>query len=125
MRGAQIIQNLVPGADIGENIQWSAYKVPGREGVEIYPLYNTDDTGSNGPSAALVRYQAGAQVQEHLHPGYELIYVLEGVLENDEGSQYPGTLQVCPPGSTHALGSEQGCTFLVVWEQPVELVTSH
>lgn len=121
MRGAQIIKNLIAGTNVESDIKWSSYKVPGRDGVEIYPLYTTEDTGKKGPAAALVRYQPGAKVNEHLHPGYELIYVLEGVLENDEGAHYPGTLQVCPPGSTHSLSSKDGCVFLVVWEQPVEL----
>jgi len=125
MRGAQIIKGLIPGVKIESNIPWASYKVPGRDGVEIYPLYTTEDTGPTGPSAALVRYQPGAKVNEHLHPGYELIYVLEGILKNDEGIQHPGTLQICPPGSKHALESEEGCVFLVVWEQPVELVKVH
>lgn len=125
MRGAQIIEGLLPGIAIDRNIEWSAYQVPGREGVEIYPLYTTEDTGSDGPAAALVRYRPGAKVSAHRHPGYELIYVLEGTLKNDEGLQQPGTLQVCPPGSTHALESDEGCVFLVVWEKPVELVTKH
>lgn len=73
----------------------------------------------DGPSAALVRYQPGARTQRHLHPGYELIFVLDGVLHNDAGAHPAGTLEVCPPDSEHALWSDEGCTFLVVWEKPV------
>jgi anti-sigma factor ChrR (cupin superfamily) len=122
MRGAQLIEGILAGDGIARNIDWKDYKVPGREGVEIYPFYTTEDTGSDGPAAALVRYQPGAEVKTHRHPGYELIYVLDGVLSNDEGDHSPGTLQICPPGSEHALGSKDGCTFLVVWEKPVELI---
>lgn len=119
MRGPQILTDLLAGGL--DALPFKAYDQPGREGVAIFPLYDTSDTGPTGPAAALVRYGAGAQVKRHIHPGYELILVLEGELINDAGRHGPGTLEVCPPGSSHALGSETGCTFLVVWEQPVRL----
>jgi anti-sigma factor ChrR (cupin superfamily) len=121
MRGAQIISNILSNPDVLKTLPFEGFKQPGREGVEIYRLYDTTDTGADGPSAALVRYQPGAKVQRHIHPGYELIFVLQGELINDAGRHGPGTLEVCPPDSGHALSSETGCTFLVVWEQPVKL----
>lgn len=51
-------------------------------------------------------------MKRHVHPGYELIYVIDGELINDNGHHGPGTLEVCPPNSSHRLGSEKGCTFL-------------
>lgn len=120
MRGPQILRQLNDTAAL-DQLPWDTYQQPGREGVQIHRLYDTTDTGPTGPSAALVRYCPGAKVQRHVHPGYELIYVLEGELENDSGRHGPGTLEVCTPGSSHALTSESGCTFLVIWEQPVRL----
>lgn len=121
MRGAQLIRNILTDPDALKILPFETFNRPGREGVEIHPFYDTSDTGPVGPAAALVRYQPGARVQRHIHPGYELILVLEGELMNDSGRHGPGTLEICPPGSSHALGSETGCTFLVVWEQPVRL----
>ncbi|UWF60386.1 cupin domain-containing protein [Brucella sp. 2716] len=121
MRGAQIISGLMNNASALDTLPWERYKQPGREGVLIHKLYDTGDTGEGGPAAALVRYEPGAKVQKHIHPGYELIFVLEGELINDAGRHPAGTLEICPPGSGHALASEKGCTFLVVWEQPVRL----
>jgi anti-sigma factor ChrR (cupin superfamily) len=124
MRGAQILTGLLSNPAALNGLPWERYNQPGREGVLIHRLYDTSDTGENGPAAALVRYEAGAKVQKHLHPGYELIFVLEGELINDAGRHGPGTLEVCPPQSGHALASEKGCTFLVIWEQPVQLFKS-
>ena len=121
MRGAQILKNIVSDPGSLDGLPWRRYEQPGREGVLIYPLYDTSDTGEGGPAAALVRYEPGARVQKHIHPGYELIFVLDGELINDAGHHAAGTLEVCPPESGHALGSDKGCTFLVVWEQPVRL----
>ncbi|WP_375412835.1 cupin domain-containing protein [uncultured Bradyrhizobium sp.] len=120
MRGAQIIKDIIGNPSTLNDLPWESYKQPGREGVEIHRLYDNSDTGNSGPAAALVRYRPGAVVKKHLHPGYELIFVLDGELINDAGRHGAGTLEICPPGSSHALSSETGCTFIVVWEQPVQ-----
>jgi anti-sigma factor ChrR (cupin superfamily) len=120
MDGYQIISGLLDVASKPLDISFQKMTQPGREGVEYYPLYTPEETGPDGPAAAIVRYQPGATVRRHRHPGWELILVLEGELVNDGGIHGPGTLEVLPPNSTHALNSEKGCTFLVVWEQPVQ-----
>lgn len=122
MRGYKLLQNLFQGS-LEEKLEWVKYQQPGREKVLIHPLYDTTDTGQDGPSAAIVRYLPGARVSRHVHPGYELIFVLEGELINDGGRHTAGTLEVLAPGSSHALQSDTGCIFLVVWEQPVRLAT--
>lgn len=121
MRGHKLLHNLLAASEGLKDIPFEAYKQPGREGIAIHPLYDTSDTGAGGPAAALVRYSPGASAKRHIHDGYELIMVLEGELINDSGRHGVGTLEVCPPGSSHALSSEKGCTMLVVWEQPVRL----
>lgn len=122
MTESRIIKGLLTVAEEALDVEFTAMNVPGREGVEIHSLYSTKETGPDGPAAALVRYLPGAEVKRHVHPGYELILVLEGEMTNDSGTHGPGTLEVLSPNSTHALSSEKGCTFLVVWEQPVRAV---
>lgn len=100
-------------------LPWQPYGSDGRSKVMIHRLYDNRQNG-HGPAAALLRYLPGARVPRHRHPGSELILVLEGELIDDAGRHGAGTLEVCPPGSEHALGSDTGCVFLVVWEQPVE-----
>jgi len=101
-----------------EALNWRPYSSDGRQSVSIVWLYDArmNDTG---PAAALLKYAPGARVPAHLHLGFELIFVLEGELINDAGVHGAGILEICPPGSRHALASETGCIFLVVWEQPV------
>lgn len=106
------------------NLKWEPYSADGRMNVEIFNLYNARDENNKGPAAALLRYKPGAKVTRHVHDGYELIFVLQGELINDMGVHGPGTLEVCPPGSEHALSSDTGCVFLVVWEQPVRKLTT-
>jgi anti-sigma factor ChrR (cupin superfamily) len=100
------------------NLDWQPYAADGRSSVEIVKLYDDRNDGA-GPAAALLRYAPGARAPMHLHPGTELILVLEGELIDDAGVHAAGTLEICPPGSQHALSSEKGCVFLVIWEQPV------
>jgi anti-sigma factor ChrR (cupin superfamily) len=114
-----IFNNLLNMMKEQHNLPWQPYTANQRNGVEIVPLYNARNEKNEGPAAALLRYKAGARVSRHVHLGYELIFVLHGVLQNDMGDHVPGTLEICPPGSTHELWSDGGCVFLVVWEQPV------
>lgn len=93
-----------------------------RVGAEIHRLYTTAETGPKGPAAAVVRYLPGASAAPHRHPGYELIYVLSGQLETDDGVFPANSLLLMQPNSVHAPRSEHGCVALVVWEQPVEPV---
>jgi anti-sigma factor ChrR (cupin superfamily) len=114
-----VLTDLLNQAQRGK-IAWQPYSADGRDGVEIFRLYDAREA-NQGPAAALLRYKAGARVKRHVHAGYELIFVIEGALINDTGVHRAGTLEICPPGSTHALASEEGCVFLVVWEQPVRV----
>lgn len=124
MRGSLLLHNLLGRPAQLERLSWEAFRQPGREGVDVFRLYDTTEIDETGPAAALVRYCPGARVQRHRHPGYELIFVLDGELINDRGRHGPGTLEICPPESTHALSSETGCVFLVVWEKPVQVVAA-
>lgn len=117
-----IFRNLTDPAFDLDTLDWQPYGADQRRGVDIVRLYDTRAEDPNGPAAALLRYHPGAKVACHLHQGYELIFVLRGELINDAGVHPAGTLEICPPGSEHALASEKGCIFLVVWEQPVKVV---
>jgi quercetin dioxygenase-like cupin family protein len=94
----------------------------GRSDAEMHPLYTVAETGENGPAAAIMRYLPGAEAPAHRHPGYEMIYVLSGELETDDGTYPAGSLLVMPPDSVHAPRSPKGCVGLVVWERPVQVV---
>lgn len=94
-----------------ERLPWQ----PFRPGVEIHRLYG----GQQGPAAALLKYAAGASVPDHDHSGYEHILVLSGAQRDQRGSYEAGTFVVNPPGSSHAVESDQGCVVLIIWEKPV------
>jgi hypothetical protein len=113
--------SALPGAPFGEReVRFEPLVTDGRVNAEIHRLYSTAQTGENGPAAAIVRYLPGAQAQPHRHPGYELIYVLSGELETDEGTFPADSLLVMAPDSTHGPRSKNGCIALAVWEQPVQ-----
>ncbi|PZU93034.1 MAG: transcription negative regulator ChrR [Pseudanabaena sp.] len=88
---------------------------PFRQGVEIHRLYKSD----RGASAALLRYQAGAQVPHHSHSGYEHIFVLAGSQSDANGKYGKGTVIINAPDTSHQVSSEDGCVVLIVWEKPV------
>lgn len=96
-----------------------------RDGVELMPLYGfaQDGTALPGtPSAAVLRYAAGASVPAHYHHGYEHILVLQGSQSDANGSYERGTCVINPPGTSHAVTSEDGCLVLAIWNQPIEML---
>jgi anti-sigma factor ChrR (cupin superfamily) len=92
---------------------------PLRPGVDKHLLYELPD---GGPAAALLRYQPGAEVPHHEHPGFEHIVVLAGAQHDERGRHAAGSLVVNPPGSAHRVWSPDGCLVLIVWERPVRFV---
>ena len=114
----------IPGVDFGPmEYKFEQLIRDGRVGVEMHSLYSTDDTGENGPAAAIVRYLPSAEATKpHRHPGFELIWIIEGEIETDDGVYPAGSLLVMPPDSVHRPRSPKGAVGLVVWEQPVRPV---
>jgi anti-sigma factor ChrR (cupin superfamily) len=87
-----------------------------RPGIEIYPLSQNPKTQSQ---VALLRYQPGATVPRHQHPGYEHIVVLSGTQQDERGEYKAGTLVINTPESEHWVVSPEGCIVLIFWEKPV------
>ena len=101
-----------------ETLDWQ----PFRDGIEAAWLYRN---GPDGPASAYLRYQPGAIVPLHAHPGYEHIFVLSGSQTDHNGRHRAGTLVINPPGSSHEVVSEDGCVVLAVWQRPVAFLKPH
>ena len=113
----------IPGVDFGAiDYKFEPLIRDGRVGAEMHSLYSTDETGSNGPAAAIVRYMPSGEAKPHRHPGFEIIWIIEGEIETDDGVYPAGSLLVMPPDSVHRPRSPKGAVGLVVWEQPVRPV---
>jgi anti-sigma factor ChrR (cupin superfamily) len=87
---------------------------PFRAGVEVHWLRESSD----GPSAAVLRYAAGASVPAHRHEGEENVYVISGAQQDQRGVYRAGAHAVNAPGSSHTVTSPEGCVVLVVWSRP-------
>lgn len=113
MERAMAFAELLQRAAQPERLDWR----PLRPGIEFHALYGQP---GQGPAAALLRYAPGARVPSHRHGGFEHILVLQGS-QRDAAGVYPaGTLLVSPPGSRHAVTSDEGCLVLAIWAGPLE-----
>ncbi|MFG2196696.1 cupin domain-containing protein [Streptomyces sp. NPDC048639] len=113
----------LPGANFAQrDLVFQPVNADGRSQAEMVPLYTVKETGEGGPAAAIMRYLPGCVAPAHRHPGYEMIYVLSGELETDDGTYGAGSLLVMPPDSVHAPRSPKGCLGLVIWERPVQVL---
>ena len=84
------------------------WQAGGAEGVEVLPLY-----GEAGfpETVALVRAAPGTVLPPRENPGGAEVFVLDGVLEDEEARYSAGTWLRLPPGAALAPRSAEGCTF--------------
>ncbi|MEW9532604.1 cupin domain-containing protein [Microbispora sp. NPDC049125] len=117
-RDVLVVRDLLSAAG-RDAVDWRRWVQPGREGVDIHTLYLTGQDAT----AFLVRFGPGSHGDLHEHLDYELMFVLEGELRNDNGDRYGvGDLIIEEPNSVHQVSSESGCTLLVVREAPTRPV---
>ena len=93
------------------NMAWEATKFPG---IQIKVLY----TDNAGITTALFKLAPGAVVPLHEHTALEQTYMLEGSLEDAEGSCGPGDFVWRPGGNIHVAHAPHGATFLSVFTRP-------
>jgi anti-sigma factor ChrR (cupin superfamily) len=96
-------------------IHWQSFC----DGVEIYRLY---ENGTDGPTAALLRFSPGGRVPLHEHTGFEHIFVLAGTQVDENSKAETGSLIINPPGTSHSILSENGCIVLAIYEKPVKFL---
>ncbi len=83
---------------------WAPGPLPG---IDVLPLYS--DAG-HPESMELAHFSGGAASPPHDCPGGLEIFVLDGTLEDDEGSYAAGSWLRLPDGSECALRSRKGCS---------------
>lgn len=76
------------------------------EGVSAMALYGEDGYPE---TVELLAFTPGARIEGLAHPGGAEIFVIEGALEDEEGSYPAGSWLRLPPGSRHSPRSEAGC----------------
>jgi anti-sigma factor ChrR (cupin superfamily) len=109
---------LLPSGAAGAGPGFQQYVQPGREAVGAHWLYTGEQTGPGCAEAYVAQFGPGAHGDLHRHLGFEVLFVFEGELHNDNGDVYgPGALVVERPGSVHRVSSEHGCLVLVVREK--------
>ena len=113
MERSQAFAELLQRAAQPDLLDWQVL----RPGVDFHALYGQP---GQGPAAALLRYAPGASVPAHQHGGIEHILVLAGSQRDDNGLYPAGTLLVSPPGSRHAVVSDDGCLVLAIWAGPLD-----
>ena len=108
-----IMRDIMDMAARVDTLAWQAF----RGGVDLFQIYGV--LGDEGPSACMLRFQPGAKVPRHLHTGFEHIIVLSGSQTDDGGTIKAGDILISPPGTDHAIVSEEGCIVLAIYFAPV------
>jgi anti-sigma factor ChrR (cupin superfamily) len=88
-------------------------------GLEVLPLYSALDWPE---TMCLERLAPGTVLPSEVVPGGKEIFVLEGQLDDEDGSYEAGAWLRLPPGSRHAPRSAEGCTYYVKRGHLAEMV---
>ncbi len=91
---------------------WKQSRFPG---VEIKILYEDKKTGM---LTALTRIAPGSCIPLHIHPSVEQTYVLEGSLEDEQGTATAGNFVWRPAGNIHLARAPNGCLALSFFIKP-------
>jgi quercetin dioxygenase-like cupin family protein len=79
---------------------------------EVWLQRVMDSQREGGMSVSIVKFENGARTHWHMHPGEQILFVLEGEGrvgdENDEMMIYPGDVIYTGPGEKHWHGAAAG-----------------
>ena len=95
-----------------DDLPWQTTRFPG---VEIKVLMEDKETGL---LTTLTRLAPGATLPDHTHVGIEQSWVLEGSLQDHEGTATAGNYVWRPAGSRHAATAPEGCVVLGFFQKP-------
>jgi anti-sigma factor ChrR (cupin superfamily) len=84
------------------------------DGIEMKILYKDDE----GRSTILFKMAPGAIVPLHEHTALEQTFMLEGSLEDSEGSVAAGDFVWRPGGNVHVAHAPNGAIFISVFNRP-------
>jgi len=93
------------------NMPWEPTKFAG---IRIKVLYSDD----SGITTALFKLDPGAVVPLHEHTALEQTFVLEGTLEDHEGTCGPGQFVWRPAGNRHEAVAPNGAVILGFFLKP-------
>ncbi len=93
--------------------------VDAMRGVRQKPIWQDKQTKRR---AALIRFEAGAQLPRHKHVGDELIFVIEGSIADESGEVVAGNANYRPNGCTHTVSSKNGATVFALVTGGVEMI---
>jgi anti-sigma factor ChrR (cupin superfamily) len=93
-------------------MDWETTPFPGIEAKILL------DDKSTGLSTMLLRLAPGAVVPDHVHQAIEQTFVLEGSLDDHEGSCTAGNFVWRPAGSRHEAVSPNGALILSFFTAP-------
>ncbi len=80
-------------------------------GVRMKKLWRHE---ASNRQAMMVQIDPGAQLPMHRHVGNELVYVVEGAIQDEFGTLTAGNMGYRPDGCVHTVSSPNGATVIAI-----------
>jgi anti-sigma factor ChrR (cupin superfamily) len=91
-----------------------------REGIDRKELAVEEELGIR---ADLIRIKANFCDVEHIHHGFEWVYIIEGGFSDDRGQHKAGEFIINSTEGIHQVKTgDEGCLLLIVWTGKVSKV---
>ena len=97
-------------------LEWTPTRFPG---ISSKVLMRDD---ARGLMTALFKFEPGAVLPDHVHQDIEQTYVIEGSLQDGEGTARAGAFVWRPAGSRHDARSPDGAVTLSIFLRPNRFV---
>jgi len=80
------------------------------------------DEQQKRPPSILLKFMPGASYPYHNHPGGEELFMLKGTCLIEGATLKAGDYLYTPPGFRHGVYSEEGCEFMLIIPEEVEIL---
>jgi anti-sigma factor ChrR (cupin superfamily) len=111
-----------PGGSVYINVsslQWKPWRIPGSA---IKVLYENTESGE---LTCLLKFAAGTRIPPHEHPAIEQTLVLEGTMQDHDGTAHRGDYILRRPASRHENYCPVETIVYAVYHKPNVLYPDH
>ena len=84
-------------------------------GIKMKWLYKDNEKKE---AVCLMDASPGSMIPDHIHTGFEQTYILEGSLDDEQGSATAGNFVWRPGGNTHIAHAPNGCLSISFFTKP-------
>ena len=102
--------------------EWKSLVEDGVKTEGIFVKILRFDEETKRPPTFMLKFDPGTSYPNHIHPGGEEVYILEGEVRFGPNHLNEGDYLYAPHGAKHSVFSKTGCVMLFVVPEEVQIL---